>query len=120
MRSEFSHLDASETNLESSENTTMEKKYSVESLDLMRAVKTLEGIKERKVSSPGELFAVLMAMGYRRGRNELNIQQQACEFLEEVKDRLIVAKRTAPTYDEIVGVMHSLGYRRAKNLAAGW
>ena len=99
----------------------MEKKYSVETLDLMRAVKTVEQVKERKVTSPGELFAVMLAMGYRRKRNSLNIQQQAREFAELVKRQLILAKRTAPTYDEIVAVMHSLGYQRGvKNLASSW
>ena len=99
----------------------MEKKYSVETLDLMRAVKTVEQVKERKVTSPGELFAVMLAMGYRRKRNSLNIQQQAREFAELVKRQLIHAKRTAPTYDEIVAVMHSLGYQRGvKNLASSW
>ena len=99
----------------------MDKKYSVESLDLVRAVKTVEQEKDRKVTSPGELFAVMVAMGYRRKPNPLNIQQQAREFVERIKHQLVRAKRTAPTYDEIIAVMHSLGYRRTtKNLAAGW
>jgi len=99
----------------------MQKKFAIETLDLMRAVKTVEQVKERKVTSPGELFAVMLAMGYRKRRNSLNIQQQAHEFVDMIKQQLIIAKRTAPTYDEIIAVMHSLGYRRgAKNLAASW
>ena len=49
-------------------------KYTREELNLMRAIQLREKAKGGAVVAPGEVFAILEAIGYRREDNKMDIQ----------------------------------------------
>ncbi|MFK7820929.1 MAG: hypothetical protein AB8G99_19600 [Planctomycetaceae bacterium] len=86
--------------------------YTAEAVDLMRAIKLRERLKAAAVTNPGEVFAVLLGLGYAR-EDQMDIQSQAREFVGTVRSMLETQGRKIPSYDEVLSVMGELGYRRA-------
>lgn len=85
--------------------------FSGEAVELMRAIKVREYSKGGPVTQPGEVFAVLLGMGYKRD-DDMDIQSRAREFVGQVRQLLAADKRQVPGYDEVLGVMNYLGYSR--------
>ncbi len=86
--------------------------YSEEAIKLMRAIRVREYTKGGPVTTPGEVFAILLGMGYKRG-DDMDIQSRAKEFVGHVQQLLVAEDRREPSYDEVLGVMNKLGYSRS-------
>jgi len=86
---------------------------SREAVELMGVMKLRERKTGKPVKQPGEIFACLMAMGYRREGETMQVQQRAVQFVETVRERLVQTKRRNPSYNELLQVMTQLGYQRA-------
>jgi hypothetical protein len=78
----------------------------------MQAIRLCEQTTANAVTTPGEVFAVLLGMGYTRA-DQMDIQSKAGEFVTSVRNRLTTAGRKSPSYDEVLSVMNELGYSRA-------
>ena len=87
--------------------------YSAEAVELMGVMKLREKKTGQAVKRPGEIFACLLAMGYQREGEKMNIQQRAKQFVEAVRDMLVAAKRRSPSYDEVLQTINQLGYTRS-------
>ena len=53
------------------------KLLSREAVNVMRAIAIREHIKGSAVTQPGEIFAILQAMGYIRENEKMNVQARA-------------------------------------------
>ena len=85
---------------------------SAQGVELQGVLKLRERKTGRRVTRPGEIFACLMAMGYQRDGEKLPMQQRAKQFVEKVRDLLVMTNRRSPSYDELLRVMTQLGYTR--------
>lgn len=92
------------------------KKFTREELNLMRAIKLREKAKGAAVTAPGEVFAILQAIGYQR-KDEMDVQERAREFVVGVRKLLRAANRRRPTYRMVLQAMRQLGYSRPPALA---
>lgn len=92
---------------------TPPQKCSAEGIELQGVMKLRERKTGRPVSRPGEIFACLLAMGFRRENEKMAIQQRAMQFVGKVRELLVVTNRRSPSYDELLRTMSQLGYTRS-------
>jgi len=87
--------------------------YSAEAVELMGAMKLREQKTGAPIKQPSEIFACLLAMGYQRQGETMDVQQRAQQFVAKVRDLLVTANRRSPYYDEVLRTMGQLGYTRS-------
>lgn len=87
--------------------------YSAEAVELMGVMKLREQKTGTPVKQPGEIFACLLAMGYQRQDETMDVQQRAQQFVAKVRDLLVTTNRRSPSYDEVLRTMGQLGYTRS-------
>ncbi len=91
---------------------TPPQKVSAEAVELMGVMKLREQKTGQPVKQPGEIFACLLAMGYQRANESMDVQQRAKQFVGRVREELVKGNRRSPSYDQILQAMTSLGYTR--------
>ena len=87
--------------------------YSAEAVELMGVMKLREKKTGQPVKQPGEIFACLLAMGYQREGETMDVQQRAKQFVGKVRELLVTNNRRSPSYDELLQAMSQLGYTRS-------
>ena len=87
--------------------------YSAEAVELMGVMKLREKKTGQPVKQPGEIFACLLAMGFQREGEKLDVQQRAKQFVGKVREMLVLTNRRSPSYDEVLRTMTQLGYTRS-------
>ena len=92
---------------------TPDQEYSAEAVELMGVMKLREQKTGKPVKQPGEIFACLLAMGYQRQDETMNVQQRAQQFVGKVRETLVAANRRSPSYDELLQAISQLGYTRS-------
>ena len=92
---------------------TPAQEYSAEAVELMGVMKLREQKTGKPVKQPGEIFACLLAMGYQRQNEKMNVQQRAKQFVAKVREVLVLTNRRSPSYDEVLRAMTQLGYTRS-------
>ncbi len=85
---------------------------SPEAHELAKLVQRRELFSGTPVRSPGEMFAVLLAMGFKRG-DRLDVQSRAREFVTHMRQVLQAEDNRKATLDELIDMMAYLGYTRA-------
>ena len=97
-------------NLNKTQHAGPKQSFSVQSVELMKAIQVREQVKGSRVTQPGEVFAILLGMGYKRD-DQMDIQAQAREFVGRVRSQS--KGKQSPSYDQIIATMKQLGYSRA-------
>jgi len=92
---------------------TPPQQYSAEAVELMGVMKLRQQKTGNSVKKPGEIFACLLAMGFQRQDEKMNVQQRAQQFVGKVRELLVLTNRRSPSYDEVLRTMAQLGYVRS-------
>ena len=92
---------------------TPPQKCSAAGVELQGVMKLRERKTGKPVTKPGEVFACLLAMGYKREGEKMPVQQRAMQFVSKVRELLVLTNRRSPSYDEVLRTMGQLGYTRS-------
>ena len=92
---------------------TPPQRCSAEGVELQGVMKLRERKTGKPVTQPGEIFACLLAMGFKREGEKMPIQQRAMQFVGKVRELLVLTNRRSPSYDELLRTMGQLGYTRS-------